>query len=175
MSHTLLLEELNELSKESIFNIEEIRSLYSRFRYLDRSNSGLLTASDLFLIPEFKCNPLSSCVIEVLEDLNDYDLFNFNSFLGFMEIFHKNTNIKKRHKFFFKLLNRNGDGRICKKVLKYFYLKMHGDNFNDENCIKAINNIIEKYGCKEKGVLKYEGVIKFYLDFNLERFFVFNF
>ncbi|KAF7686561.1 Calcineurin subunit B type 2 [Cucumispora dikerogammari] len=172
---TLLIEELKTLTKIYIFNLKEIIKLYNRFKYLDKTNTGLLTASDIFLIPEFKSNPIGSCVIEVLELINDYNLFNFNSFLFFMEIFHIKSHINKRKQFFFKLLDRNNDGKICKEILKYFFLKMHGNNLDENVCKANIDFIINKYGVKNKEYVDFIGVCKIYLEFELEKLFVMRF
>lgn len=172
--NTIVQEELQDLTTKTVFNIHEITALYERFKFLDRKNCGFLTANELFLLPEFKANPISPFVVEFLENFNNYEFFNFYSFLKFFEIFHSEKSDKIRFLFFYDVLNQKNDGMICKNVLKFFFQKMHG-----EICNNQIDDIsfflIEKYKKNGNNYIDKEGLKNMYDELKLDSFFIINF
>lgn len=73
-------EEVDELIQDTNYEPKEIKTLYKRFRRLDRSGRGTISADDLTMIPEVVMNPLSSRLVAMFEKDSDGRI-NFRSFV----------------------------------------------------------------------------------------------
>ncbi len=123
---SLTEEEIDYLSRITVFSEREIEFMYNRFIYLDRSNNGYLTCFDLQFIPELDANPFSILIINYLETKSQYKEINFQVFLQFLSIFSEKTDWTKRCDFFFDIFDLNGNGKLTKRVLKKIYTIMGG-------------------------------------------------
>jgi hypothetical protein len=78
-SFELRTEEVADLTEETRYEPKEIKTLYRRFRRLDRSARGTLSADDLTMIPEVAMNPLAPRLVAMFERDGE-DRINFRSF-----------------------------------------------------------------------------------------------
>jgi Ca2+-binding EF-hand superfamily protein len=60
-------EEVSDIMEETLYEPKEIKSLYRRFRRLDRKGRGTLSVDDLAMIPEVIMNPLHRRLIAMFE------------------------------------------------------------------------------------------------------------
>lgn len=66
---------------------KEIKTLYKRFRRLDRGGRGTISSDDLMMIPEVAMNPLSSRLVSQLFERDPDDRINFKSFVMGLSVF----------------------------------------------------------------------------------------
>ncbi|ELA40995.1 uncharacterized protein VICG_01954 [Vittaforma corneae ATCC 50505] len=155
--NTLCEEEIEELEKNTIFTALEIESLYERFKYLDRSNTGFLTFAEFQMIPEFYSNPFSKLLINCLESRNSFEKVSFASYLEFLELFHMKTPKEERISFLFNLFDFDGDKSLSRKDLsQVLYLMTKKE---DEAKIDEVLNAFDR---GKKGYLSYADFTTFY-------------
>ena len=91
------------------FNENQIKRLYSRFKNLDRNDSGYLNRESFISIPELHVNPLRDRIIEVLIDDNgENGQLNFRQFAKVLSTFRRNKDNQSKEdkrKFLFRVLN----------------------------------------------------------------------
>jgi serine/threonine-protein phosphatase 2B regulatory subunit len=75
----------------------EIRSMYSRFRRLDRGRKGTITSDDLQMIPELAMSPLAPRIVALFENECD-DGINFKHFLRVLAPFQATASLSQRLK-----------------------------------------------------------------------------
>lgn len=155
--NTLCEEELEELEKTTVFDANEIESLYERFRYLDRGSTGFLTFAEFQMIPEFYSNPFSRLHINRLESFSSFEKVCFATFVQFLEIFNVKTPVEARISFLFDLFDIDGDKRISRQDLSQILFLM----IKKEDQ-KQVDEVLELYDLKKKGYLDYSDFIRFY-------------
>lgn len=69
---------------------KEIKTLYRRFRRLDRAGRGTISTDDLLMIPEISMNPLAPRLTTIFDRDAD-DRINFRSFVQGLSIFSSNA------------------------------------------------------------------------------------
>lgn len=156
-NNKLCEEEIEELKKGTIFNVEEIEGLYERFNYLDRSNTGFLTFAELQMVPEFYSNPFSNLFINHLERMNGYEQVSFASYLEFLQVFSSKSSKEERTLFLFNLFDLDKDGKINREDLKKIYRLMNkGEKpveTNKEENKSEIEEVLDFYDKGAKGYL----------------------
>jgi Ca2+-binding EF-hand superfamily protein len=90
------------------FNENQIKRLYSRFKNLDRNDSGYLNRESFISIPELHVNPLRDRIIEVLIDDNgENGQLNFRQFAKVLSTFRRrkdNQSKADKLKFLFRVI-----------------------------------------------------------------------
>jgi len=81
-------EEVADLCEETHYEPKEIKSLYRRFRRLDRRGGGTLRADDLTMIPEVVMNPLAERLLAMFERDRE-GMINFRSFTRGLSVFNE--------------------------------------------------------------------------------------
>lgn len=176
-STTLCVEEIEELKKNTAFDIQEIESLYERFKYLDRTGVGFLTFVEFQMIPEFYSNPFSRLIINHLERMKLFEKISFGIYLEFLGIFSGKSPKSKRISFLFSLFDLDGTGKITRKDLCRIYVMMTKDDtiepVVDE---EAVNEVLRLFDKKSKGYLDLNDFTDFYnSDSSLEKNMVLDF
>lgn len=175
-STTLCVEEIEEIKKDTIFDIEEIESLYERFKYLDRTGVGFLTFVEFQMIPEFYSNPFSRLIINHLEKMNSFEKINFVVYLEFLSVFNKRTPKSKRIQFLFNLFDLEGTGKITVKNLCIIYNLMMGRNSESNADKNAAEDVLKIFDKNRKGYLNLDDFTDFYnSDVSLEKNMTLNF
>jgi serine/threonine-protein phosphatase 2B regulatory subunit len=85
-SFELRPEEVQELQDLTQYEPKEIRTLFKRFRRLDRGNRGTISSDDIIMIPEVAMNPLASR-LTALFPRDSEDRITFTSFVSGLAIF----------------------------------------------------------------------------------------
>lgn len=163
----LTKEELAESSTITVFNKEEIKALYDRFTYLDRTDRGILTFTELKMLPEFDSNPLSPLILGYIE--STYEGMDFASFLDFLSTFSVKTNRRMRIEYVFKILDIDRKGRIECETLEKLQEMMGGTD------PEAAQRTLELYDSDKKGYLSFQDVERMYMDEEMDAKMVINF
>lgn len=157
----LYLDEIKELSKGGLFSFDEIKGLYERFKYLDRSNSGHLSFAEFHLIPEFYSNPFSHLIMKYLEKRFCYEKITFSNFVEFLSIFNFKTVKEKRIEFLFKIFDLKDEKKLTPETLKEIkFLMTKEDNIDELEILEIFKN----YDTNTKGYLNFNDFIIFYND-----------
>lgn len=165
-------EELHSLSEKTIFSIDEIYKLYNRFQYLDRKGDGIITASDLCLLPEFNCNPLCLFLMESIEKSSQHEYLNFLVFLQALETFSPKMSSCGRKSYFFKVLDINNSKKICRASLSKLWKFMHGEDVDEKKLKKELDEVFEICEVKTREYLNFDDISKFYDTYDLDRCFL---
>jgi Ca2+-binding EF-hand superfamily protein len=176
-SHSLCEEEIEELRKATIFQIEEIEVLFERFKYLDKTSSGFLTFVDFQMIPEFYSNPFCNLIINYLEGLNGYEKVTFANYLDFLCIFNVKTQTYRRISFLFNLFDLKKIKRIRKedllKIQSIILTIEHTNDTTDDTSSDDISDadyILNEFDEEKKGYLNFNDFENFYnSDPNFEK------
>lgn len=150
-------EEVEELEKNTVFTATEIESLYERFKYLDRSDTGFLTFAEFQMIPEFYSNPFSKLLINCLESLNSFEKVSFASYLEFLETFNEKTPKEERISFLFNLFDFDRDKKLSRTDLSQVLCLMTRKEDSGE-----VDGVLEAFDRDGKGYLSYMDFASFY-------------
>ena len=74
---------------------KEVRTLYKRFRRLDRSGKGTISVDDLLMIPEVVMNPLAQRLVHMF-DRDAEDRINFRAFVMGLSVFNEKATAEAR-------------------------------------------------------------------------------
>ena len=105
-------------------------SLYARFRKLDRTQKGFLTAEDLLKLPELALTNLSTRVSRVFENCN------FKEFCRLLAPLSQRASADDRLRFLFQVYDVDGDGRVDARDLHIIMHEMTGDNLTPSQTVR---------------------------------------
>ncbi|KAI5173441.1 serine/threonine-protein phosphatase 2B regulatory subunit [Pancytospora epiphaga] len=165
-------DEIDDLTENGIFDEHEIEQLYIRFRYLDRSNTGILTCSEFQMIPEIYGNPFSSLILSYIENNVEYGPMNFACFVDFLGLFSEKTVKEARIEFLFSLFDLEQNGRLTRSVLGRIYEILNGNTEDQESSLREemVEEVLSEYDEGRKGYLSMEDFTRFYCkDKSLDR------
>lgn len=139
-SSMLQKDDIQTISSETGFTANQIKRLYSRFKNLDRNNTGYLDRSDFLLIPELHVNPLCDRIIEVLiEDYGHEGRLNFRQFAKAFSTFRRgkierldNNSKENKLRFLFGIYDRDKDAKINKTELMTILKMLVGSNIPED-------------------------------------------
>ncbi|KAJ3124617.1 Calcineurin subunit B type 2 [Nowakowskiella sp. JEL0407] len=149
-------EEIEELQSISSLSPEQIVRLYSRFKQLDKENSGTLSYTAFAAIPELAMNPLANRIVSVFDSEGRSEV-NFKQFATALSVFSRETKREQKLLFAFKIYDVNNDGYIDSNDLKIILRLMIGDNL-DEAQIQDLANktILEADTIDKDGAISFE-------------------
>ena len=90
---------------------KEIKSLYRRFRRLDRSGRGTLSQDDLTMIPEVVMNPLAKRLCAMFER-DEAERINFKNFALGLSVLGERAAPEVKVRFLFRIYDVDSDGFI---------------------------------------------------------------
>ncbi|TPX56635.1 hypothetical protein PhCBS80983_g04381 [Powellomyces hirtus] len=154
-SSRLQPEELEDLQSISTFSANQIKTLYSRFKHLDKDNSGSISIEEMTAIPELAMNPLAHRVVAVF-DSDGRNEVNFKQFVSALSVFSKQAKREQKLSFAFKVYDVNGDGVIDATDLFQILKLMVGSNLSDNQVQSLVDQTI-----LEADVLDKDGAISF--------------
>eukprot|EP01121_Diplochlamys_sp_Union-15-3_P019076 TRINITY_DN7097_c0_g1_i2.p1 TRINITY_DN7097_c0_g1~~TRINITY_DN7097_c0_g1_i2.p1 ORF type:complete len:191 (-),score=43.37 TRINITY_DN7097_c0_g1_i2:6-539(-) len=140
-AHTsdLRQEDIEELEAVTVFKQKEIKSLYKRFKRLDKDNSGTISTDEFQSIPELAMNPLAPRIIAIF-DTNKDDQVNFKQFVQRLSVFSSKGSKKDKMLVAFKIYDINDDGFVTPEEIFKVLKMMVGNSLSDEH----LNQIVEK-------------------------------
>ncbi|KAI8802710.1 hypothetical protein BJ742DRAFT_530104, partial [Cladochytrium replicatum] len=83
---TLQREEIEEIQSMSTFSETQINKLYTRFKQLDKDNSGTISIEEITAIPELAMNPLANRIVAVFDSENRSEI-SFKQFVAALSVF----------------------------------------------------------------------------------------
>lgn len=140
------MEELIDASGKK-FNQDEIESLYTRFRVLDRASKGYISAVELLIIPELSINPLS----RRLEFM--FDSVNFKEFVTILAPFSARASHSDKVAFIFGVYDLDGDGVVSREDLELLLRQLAGTAFSDEQMKEVVQQALDEAGAAQRGEL----------------------
>ncbi|KAJ3159644.1 Calcineurin subunit B type 2 [Geranomyces michiganensis] len=152
-SSRLQADELEDLQSISNFSEAQIKTLYSRFKHLDKDNSGSISVEEMTAIPELAMNPLANRVVAVF-DADGRNEVNFRQFVEALSVFSKSAKRDQKLNFAFKVYDVNGDGVIDGSDLFHILKLMVGSNLSDAQVQSLVDQTI-----LEADVLDKDGAI----------------
>eukprot|EP00792_Barthelona_sp_PAP020_P004730 TRINITY_DN2313_c0_g1_i1.p1 TRINITY_DN2313_c0_g1~~TRINITY_DN2313_c0_g1_i1.p1 ORF type:complete len:176 (+),score=46.35 TRINITY_DN2313_c0_g1_i1:30-557(+) len=136
---TLGDDELEELQKVSKFTPNQLKKLYRRFQELDTDNSGRISTTEFYVLPELAMNPLRSRVLAIFDrDLDNQ--VNFKEFVSTLSVFSPQADRMEKLKFAFNVYDTNQDGFIDKEELTVVLQLLVGTNLEEGQ----LNSIVDK-------------------------------
>jgi Ca2+-binding EF-hand superfamily protein len=135
------------------FAEDRIKELSQLFNLFDRDKDGFISIEEcqnayLCLGYEFKAEELSY----FLEDKNS---FNLNLFINFLQKRDKETDMEEELIECFKTFDKDKDGKLNAKELKYLFINI-GERFSNEE----IEEIISQVDTKGEGAITYKDFVK---------------
>ena len=96
---------------------KEIKSLYRRFRRLDRGGRGTISEADLTMIPEVVMNPLAKRLCAMF-DRDEGDRINFRSFARGLSVLGERASPDVKTRALFRIYDADGDGFITEADIR---------------------------------------------------------
>lgn len=103
--------EMNDLSRDSNFTVEEIQRLYRRFMKLDKNKSGSIDKDEFLAIPQIANNPLAQRLIALFDEDGGGDV-DFKEFIKALSIFSAKGKKVEKLEFAFRVYDMDQDGYI---------------------------------------------------------------
>ena len=104
---------------------KEIKSLYRRFRRLDRSGRGTISTEDLTMIPELFMNPLAKRLCAMFER-DEADRINFRNFARGLSVLGERASPETKLRALFRIYDVDGDGYITEADVREVLLAATG-------------------------------------------------
>ncbi|GMT06170.1 hypothetical protein PENTCL1PPCAC_28344 [Pristionchus entomophagus] len=171
-SSSLMLrdEEIEEISRETEFNRNQIVRLYSRFLSLDKKGQGFLEREDLMNVPELAVNPLGDRIVDAFFTLagKDDKHLNFRQFVQVLAYFQPIDKSKKNQlndrskklKFAFMMYDLNRNGYITREEFKVILNSMVGANITADQLDKIADRTIEEADADQDGKISFDEFCK---------------
>ncbi|PAV69532.1 hypothetical protein WR25_11999 [Diploscapter pachys] len=170
-SSSLMLQddEIEEISKETEFNRNQIVRLYSRFLSLDKKGQGFLSRDDFLNVPELAVNPLGDRIVDAFFTLaEETNQMNFRQFVRILAHFqpisrNKENNLNSRKdklRFAFQMYDLNKNGFITREEFKVILNSMVGANITSEQLEKIADRTIEEADTDQDGKISFEEFCK---------------
>ncbi|KAJ3636297.1 hypothetical protein Zmor_008990 [Zophobas morio] len=139
----LSAEETEELCQLTGFSSEQIRNLYTRFKHLDRDNSGTISSEEFISVPELAMNPLITRIIALFDE-NFTDHINFRDFCFTLSVFRPSGNREAKLRAAFQIYDLDNDGFIGREELYEVVKLMTGSYIDDKQLWKIVDKTIEE-------------------------------
>jgi len=133
--------DIDEIERDTNFTHKQILRLYQRFKSLDKSGSGILSAQDFLAIPELAINPLGARVIAAF-DAKRNDQVNFKQFCHTLAIFRPEASDAQKTDLAFRMYDVRGEGKIPRRDLHAVLKRMVGDNIHDDQLWQLVDKVI---------------------------------
>jgi len=121
----------------------EIKSLYRRFRRIDKSNSGVISTPEFLAIPELALNPLVLRVVGQFDESGE-DLVNFREFCRTLSVFSPNAPASEKMKFVFGVYDTDATGVVTNDDMFNVLHLMVGSNINDEQLKRIVDQTMDE-------------------------------
>ena len=129
---TLEDDDVSELESATGLSARQIRQLYRRFQKLDKAQVGVISESELMMIPEFASNPLCDRLVEVVSRHGGGGgQINFRQFLVALAVFSPFTAREAKEQFAFEIYDVDNDGFISRGDLCHILHDLVGSNITD--------------------------------------------
>jgi hypothetical protein len=122
-------EEIEELTELTRFEPKEVKTLYKRFRRLDRSRRGTISADDLLMIPEVVMNPLAARLVQLFKRDGE-DRINFRSYAMGLSVFNERAHAAEKAAALFRVFDMDADGFISGADLRAILGMMVGTSLS---------------------------------------------
>eukprot|EP00744_Colponema_vietnamica_P014925 GILI01020898.1.p1 GENE.GILI01020898.1~~GILI01020898.1.p1 ORF type:complete len:178 (-),score=26.17 GILI01020898.1:608-1141(-) len=152
-------EEIADLQEISNFSQKEIKRLYKRFRKLDRSSTGVISAEEFLMIPELAMNPLVHRVISMFDSDHDQQI-NFRDFVQALSVFSGRGSREEKLRFAFKVYDIDNDGFINNSELFEILKMMVGSNLSDTQIQQIVDKTITDADTDRDGRLSFEEFVR---------------
>jgi Ca2+-binding EF-hand superfamily protein len=149
-SSELSPEDIEEIHTLTQFSRQEVQRLYRRFKDLDRSNTGLLSAADFVAIPEFAINPLGLRIV-ALFDTNGTDTINFKQFCETLSAFRPDAPLEKKLALVFRLYDGDNNDKIERDELFNVVKRMVGSHIPEPQLWQLVDKVILDSKATSKG------------------------
>ncbi|RKO85489.1 calcineurin subunit B [Blyttiomyces helicus] len=140
-SSRLQPEEIEEMRAISTFSEAQIKTLYRRFKHLDKDNTGSIAVDDMQGIPELAMNPLSRRIVAVF-DADGRGEVSFRQFVAALSVFSRDAKREQKLSFAFKVYDVNNDGVISSSDLFIVLKQMVGSNLDDAQVQSLVERTI---------------------------------
>lgn len=134
----LLSEEIEEISRQANLSQMEVKRLYKRFQKLDRTQSGMLDADELLMIPELAMNPLHPRLLTVFENVN------FRQFVNNISAFSPSGPQDKKIDFAFRVYDVDADGFISTNDLESVLRMLVGEHIPVDTLGEVVSRVIKE-------------------------------
>jgi Ca2+-binding EF-hand superfamily protein len=118
-------EEIEDLTAATAYEPKEVKTLYKRFRRLDRSRRGTISADDLLMIPEVGMNPMSPRLVQLFARDGEGRV-NFRAFAMGLCVFSERARADVKAASLHKVFDFDGDGFISEADLRATLAMMCG-------------------------------------------------
>jgi len=136
----LTADELEQMKEASKFTEEDLKSLYKKFRSIDKDGNGTLSSDEFLAIPELAANPLLERVISIF-DADGNSQVDFTEFITALSTFHVGTDEEKL-RFIFRVYDINADGYITNGELFKVLKAMVGNNLTEVQLQQIVDKTI---------------------------------
>lgn len=132
----------------------EIKSIYKRFRKLDREEKGYVSAAEFSTIPELERNPLNQRICQVL--CKDADKIDFVDFVKALSTFNSRGDAESEAAFMFKVYDINGDGYVTQEEMMSIFKLLTGTNLSATQLQQIVEKTLKDLDVDRDGKLNYE-------------------
>ena len=139
------IEELQEACHRR-FSQTQIESLYERFRDLDRSGRGFITAKELLKIPEFTINPLQKRLVTIFHQVN------FREFIILLSAFSPMASAEDRLRVVFQVYDVDRDDAVTKADVISIQKILCGNHIKDTELAEIVERAFGEASLRSCGI-----------------------
>ena len=154
--------DIQKLRNETDIKAQDIKKCHQKFNNLDKEKKGYVSITDLVNIPELSKNPLRYHIAQYMNNNNDNESINFETFIKVMDIF-KNNKTEKQFKFMYELFDFDKDGKISSEDLLITFKLILGNSLNEEQIVEIVDKTINEYSSDQKYIY-YKDFVKIMND-----------
>jgi serine/threonine-protein phosphatase 2B regulatory subunit len=118
-------EEIDDLTAATAYEPKEVKTLYKRFRRLDRSRRGTISADDLLMIPEVGMNPMAPRLVQLFARDGEGRI-NFRAFALGLCVFSERARADVKAASLHRVFDFDGDGYVSEADLRATLAMMCG-------------------------------------------------